>query len=41
MLLDSNRHDWSAKTLDYPLGYPLGYWGSVIEFTQISNCTTI
>ena len=37
MLLDSNSHLLSAKTLDYPLGYQ----GIVINFGQISNCTTI
>ena len=37
MLLDSNPHLLSAKTLDYPLGY----WEIVINFIQISNCTTI
>ena len=30
-------HLLSAKTLDYPLGYR----GIVINFIQISNCTTI
>ena len=33
MLLDSNPHLLSAKTLDYPLGYR----GIVINFIQISN----
>ena len=37
MLLDSNPHVLSAKTLDYPLGYR----GIVFTFIQISNCTTI
>ena len=37
MLLDSNPHLLSAKTLDYPLGYR----GILINFIQISNCTTI
>ena len=37
MLLDSNPYLLSAKTLDYPLGYR----GIVINFVQISNCTTI
>ena len=37
MLLDSNPHLLSAKILDYPLGYR----GIVINFIQISNCTTI
>ena len=37
MLLDSNPHLLSAKTLDYPLGYR----GIVINFIQTSNCTTI
>ena len=37
MLLDSNPRLLSAKTLDYPLGY----WGIVINFIQISDCTTI
>ena len=37
MLLDSNPHLSSAKTL----GYPLGYWGILINFIQISNYTTI
>ena len=37
MLLDSNPHLLSAKTLDYPLGYR----GIEINFIQISNCTTI
>ena len=41
MLMDSNPHHLSAKTLDYPLGYhPLGYRGIVIIFIKISNCTT-
>ena len=33
MLVDSNPHLLRAKTLDYPQGY----WGSVINFIQISN----
>ena len=37
LLLDSNPDLLSAKTLDYPLGYR----GIVINFIQISNCTTI
>ena len=37
MLLDSNPHLLSAKTLDYPPGYR----GIVINLIQISNCTTI
>ena len=37
MLLDSNPHLSSAKTFDYPLGHG----GIVINFIQISNCTTI
>ena len=37
VLLDSNPHLFSAKTLDYPLGYP----GIVMIFIQISNSTTI
>ena len=37
MLLDSNPHPMSAKSIDYPLGYR----GIVINFIQISNCTTI
>ena len=37
MLVDSNPHLLSAKTLDYPLGYQ----GIVINFIQISNCTKI
>ena len=37
MLLDSNLHLLSAKIFDYPLGYR----GLLINFIQISNCTTI
>ena len=37
MLLDSNLHLLSAKTQDYPLGYR----GTMIKFTQISNNRTI
>ena len=37
MLLDSNPHLLSAKTLDYPLGYR----GILTNFIQICNCTTI
>ena len=37
MLLDSNSHLLSAKTLDFPLGYQ----GIEINFVHISNCTTI
>ena len=36
MLLDSNPHLLSAKTLNYPLGYR----GIVIIFIQISDSTT-
>ena len=37
MLLDSNPHLLSDKTLDYPLSHR----GIVINFIQICNCTTI
>ena len=37
MLLDSNPHLLSAKTQDYPLGH----WGIIINFIQISNNRTI
>ena len=33
----SNPHLLTAKALNYPLGY----WGIVINFIQINNCTTI
>ena len=37
MLRDSNPYLLSAKTQDYPLGH----WGIMINFIQISNNKTI